>query len=583
MVKVAWNETEFRVNMQTILFQGQTVPGIHPAQGQLAPVEDSAPTDADFGALFAGITPSGIAIATGVRDEISDGFSSEQPITGASPDLASPIQPGNPDQSENLGQLEMSDQLEMPGQLEIHDELVTPDVPAISVPLDTPNLPETFAGAETWRRMAEIYNPVNTISNLPGGPTQKPDNAQEIDSEVFIEKNLAWNLAGRVDERVDLPHQPITADGTRHGLDKSQDPRIEVSVAEVTDDAADRKSQLLSRPQYGERVEPRAIASILFAKSDVPAAMHHNRAPVATEAPKLAADVRENIVTLGDVLAQTLRVAPEKAGNSRVEPSPRATIRHPMQFAQGSSETPKNLAGRQVSDPAPTSAVLVASAPVSDTLRAVAPHVSVDIHTGPVRDVPDIVQTAPEAGATQVPTAPTDLAASIDLERSGTLAEFDPITSPTTLRSDVARNIEPYAPFDSALARPETARHVAAQMAAALHTLPGKATEIALNPEELGRVRMVLSTSETGVSVSITTERPETMDLMRRHIDQLAAEFRRLGYDDVGFDFSGGTTGGFGHEDANSQPVATPDVDSPEPKIENTNRAMAPGGLDLRL
>src|SRR5690606_21551545 len=78
---------------------------------------------------------------------------------------------------------------------------------------------------------------------------------------------------------------------------------------------------------------------------------------------------------------------------------------------------------------------------------------------------------------------------------------------------------------------------------------PDKPIEIALNPVELGRVRMELSRTENGVTVSIIADRPETLDLMRRHIDQLAAEFHRLGYTDIAFSFGNGTQRGHDNED----------------------------------
>ena len=80
---------------------------------------------------------------------------------------------------------------------------------------------------------------------------------------------------------------------------------------------------------------------------------------------------------------------------------------------------------------------------------------------------------------------------------------------------------------------------VAQQMAEAVAAKGDRNIEIALSPEELGRVKMRLSATETGVSVMITTERPETGDLMRKHINELAEEFRRMGYEDVSFEFSG--------------------------------------------
>jgi flagellar hook-length control protein FliK len=141
---------------------------------------------------------------------------------------------------------------------------------------------------------------------------------------------------------------------------------------------------------------------------------------------------------------------------------------------------------------------------------------------------------------------------------------------------------------DGTIPRPEIARQVATQMAEALVRVQNNKVEIALNPEELGRVRMLLSTTESGISVSITTERPETLDLLRRHIDQLAQEFRELGYRGIDFKFSGGDTQSeFGHNGGESQPGKQggpiAHLELPNREAMPTTRATLLRGLDLRL
>lgn len=138
------------------------------------------------------------------------------------------------------------------------------------------------------------------------------------------------------------------------------------------------------------------------------------------------------------------------------------------------------------------------------------------------------------------------------------------------------------------MARPEATRLVAAQMTEALINAQNNKVEIALNPKELGHVRMVLSTTETGVSVSITAERLETLDMMRRHIDQLAEEFRRLGYADIGFEFSGGDARGTfdegtGESSQDQQAELNSHRGLPEPVPEKIARAVQTRGLDLRI
>lgn len=141
---------------------------------------------------------------------------------------------------------------------------------------------------------------------------------------------------------------------------------------------------------------------------------------------------------------------------------------------------------------------------------------------------------------------------------------------------------------DTLPARPEAARVIATQMADALIKAQNNKVEIALNPEELGRVRLALSTTDTGILVVIAAERAETLDLMRRHIDQLADEFRNLGYDDIGFEFTGGgTQKDFENDPAqtDSDHVQDPENrrDKPAPDPIEIARALLSRGLDLRL
>ena len=87
--------------------------------------------------------------------------------------------------------------------------------------------------------------------------------------------------------------------------------------------------------------------------------------------------------------------------------------------------------------------------------------------------------------------------------------------------------------------RPDVAQHVAQQLALALHRAPDRPVEVALNPEELGRVSMMLSQQDGALTLAVQAERPETLELLRRNIDQLAYELNDLGYQNLSFSFSG--------------------------------------------
>lgn len=80
----------------------------------------------------------------------------------------------------------------------------------------------------------------------------------------------------------------------------------------------------------------------------------------------------------------------------------------------------------------------------------------------------------------------------------------------------------------------------------------------------------------------ILADRPETQELMRRHIDVLAQEFRSLGYERISFSFNAeGQSGRADHSEGSSdegqfgtvQPVETEEHTAPPPTA----------GLDLRL
>ncbi|MGR3761360.1 flagellar hook-length control protein FliK [Roseobacteraceae bacterium NS-SX3] len=139
--------------------------------------------------------------------------------------------------------------------------------------------------------------------------------------------------------------------------------------------------------------------------------------------------------------------------------------------------------------------------------------------------------------------------------------------------------------------RPETPRMIAAQLAEAFAAKGDRNVDVALNPEELGRVKMRVTTSESGIVVAITTERPETGDLMRRHISELAEEFRRMGYQDISFEFSGGSAGQTGQQaaggDSGGAPgggliegteAALPDAPAAEQKLN-----LGAAGVDMRV
>ena len=130
---------------------------------------------------------------------------------------------------------------------------------------------------------------------------------------------------------------------------------------------------------------------------------------------------------------------------------------------------------------------------------------------------------------------------------------------------------------------------LSAQLAGTLvHRADGQ-TEIALSPEELGHVRLSMQADAQNperMVVMLTFDRPETLDLFRRHADQLADALREAGYS--GADISFGRSG-----DENARDGSDPDrpAFTPHDTAKDTDGApkhhrsaiAATGSLDLRL
>lgn len=92
---------------------------------------------------------------------------------------------------------------------------------------------------------------------------------------------------------------------------------------------------------------------------------------------------------------------------------------------------------------------------------------------------------------------------------------------------------------DLDLRQSHLARAVTQQIFESIRLPMDGSIEIRLSPDELGRVKLSMVPGEAGLVVQLVAERPETLDLLRRHADLLAAELRDAGYSGLQFSFSG--------------------------------------------
>lgn len=135
-------------------------------------------------------------------------------------------------------------------------------------------------------------------------------------------------------------------------------------------------------------------------------------------------------------------------------------------------------------------------------------------------------------------------------------------------------------------AEPETSTPQA-QVVAALKTGSNQKIELLLSPEELGHVRIDMRRDAEVLVVSISAERQDTLDLLRRNAEQLVMDLRLAGQGGVSLSFgrwAGSGDHGPGHGSAT---VAEGGAEVPETNAASLQSAMHPtaprSGLYLRI
>ncbi len=137
-----------------------------------------------------------------------------------------------------------------------------------------------------------------------------------------------------------------------------------------------------------------------------------------------------------------------------------------------------------------------------------------------------------------------------------------------------------------------TLPNLAAQLVQTLAQRPDGTTEIALSPDELGHVRVTLQADAQNpdrIIVMLNFERSETLDLFRRHADQLAEALRDAGFSgaDIGFGRSEGGENRDARSDTPADMLASEssltDLPTGPTPHHPALRLAASGTLDLRL
>ncbi|MGI9389174.1 MAG: flagellar hook-length control protein FliK [Boseongicola sp.] len=136
------------------------------------------------------------------------------------------------------------------------------------------------------------------------------------------------------------------------------------------------------------------------------------------------------------------------------------------------------------------------------------------------------------------------------------------------------------------LGRVELARLVSSQIGEAARASLDGSIEVRLSPEELGRVRLLMSQSELGLTVAVIAERVETLELIRRNTDILAQDLRGLGHQNIAFSFDQGAKR---QSFDNAAEISDITAEEPEADSDGSSHNLSAAGfvddgrLDIRL
>lgn len=251
---------------------------------------------------------------------------------------------------------------------------------------------------------------------------------------------------------------------------------------------------------------------------------------------------------LPDALAP-LAVDPGEAAEATAEPL--ITSEDPLEaMLQSWSGISAEVAEMPATDPEATSVISphsqMVAASDADTILPADMRAKVSA-TGQVGDqAADMAETAEAVDAARAgPATPADAAPVEKLATSAPRPTILPVGEATAMLIEMdagataARASESLSTTPDALASRAmpAPTHVIRQISDAFVATTGNQIDIALSPEELGRIRMTISGREGGQHVIIWAERPEVLEQLRRNATTLMQEFSDAGMEDMSFEF----------------------------------------------
>ena len=125
---------------------------------------------------------------------------------------------------------------------------------------------------------------------------------------------------------------------------------------------------------------------------------------------------------------------------------------------------------------------------------------------------------------------------------------------------------------------------VSQQLAQILTAGDGSVTEVRLDPEELGHLRIAFSTRDGVMHISLSAERWETLDLLKRHAGELSLSLSDMGFGAHEFSFSQShAEPEHSEHETSRQNYVTADAEMPLASQTITTIVLPSDGIDIRL
>ena len=520
--------------------------------------------------------------------------------------------PPLPDSNEPLSAAPQSlgDQADLAGIIAIPLQNMATPAPSALVhaqtqakPADSPTVPLRPNATATPLHATALPDTIAPLAMLPTQPAEPvPPAGTPLQADVQNLPNRTSTLP-----ETDQPAQPVSQTSPLDALNRSASNQPPMAIAGpmatnlLPHPSADAPASQDTAPANTTIPTPSAVPKIAQTSTDLahPKGAEHAAAPLSslpgfahsTSSPEQAsqsmpARALTPPTSMTDPCALAFAEALSAYKASESHPSA-AIVQTPLanSLRATSLNTRSTTPQADLKVPFPADHDLVATSP--KTIPALAALTAVP--------APTTVQTSPDSDArpitalvqpilkelppdTPTPAPPTEIAKPAITERQA-FANSIPIPShanPNTLPPTLTTTA-----LQSPVPMPALIQHIRQHAALGKPT----ASELSLAPEELGKLRILMTPDGDKLRIVIQAERPETLELIRRNSESFTADLRQSGFAGTSFSF-----GGWGdqsppqqakNQDAAAHPfgingeIAVP----PKPNA----RSLKTSGLDLRV